>query len=201
MEDPFILRSAERLIAVMIGGLAIWLGFRLFLAIPDQQAESGAELSLSKDKRLILTRIGPGVFFALFGTAIVVSSYYFRVETGEGTTGFSAAPIERASSSEVSPAASTAPLALDRASELIRFLEEAEAGLAEATSGMNEADAEIERNWNRVQFRNAKVAILARAWRYEWGDPDLFLDWLREEPPRSRNPGYEAALAILEPTP
>ncbi len=73
--DPFIFRALERILAVAIGGLAIYFGYRLFLAVPDQQGEGRAELTLAKDKRLLITRIGPGTFFALFGTAVVVSSY------------------------------------------------------------------------------------------------------------------------------
>ncbi len=192
MDDLLVLRLVERLIAVSIGGLAIWLGARLFLAVPDQAADGSAQLSLSQHQRVILTRIGPGVFFALFGTILVFSSFFFSVKTPDGFTGFQ----PQARQAAVAPATVAgetriAPLDLGSAIQMMRFLNEAEQRL-------NQGSEESERNWNAIQFRNVKAALLKRAWDPAWGPPDLFLDWLREEPPRSSNPGYEAALAVIE---
>lgn len=196
MADPFVLRSIERLIAVLVGGLAIWLGFRLFLAIPDQRAEGEAELSFSKDRRLLVTRIGPGTFFALFGTAIVVSSYFFEVRTRD-YSGFLAQGPPALSSFSAEAAGSVGAagrMPLEDAIVLIGFLNEAEARLAEHTEA-------FEHNWDETQFRNARTAILLRAWQAEWGDPQGFAEWQREFEPRRADSGYEAALAVLRSEP
>ncbi len=41
MEATILLRFVERIIGVLIGGIAIYLGYRLFLKIPDQQGGEG----------------------------------------------------------------------------------------------------------------------------------------------------------------
>ena len=64
------LRMIDRLLAVGIGGMSIYLGHRLFLALPAIRDASG-EFHLPFDIRVILWRVGPGAFFALFGTAVV----------------------------------------------------------------------------------------------------------------------------------
>lgn len=73
-----LLRAIERLIGMLLGGLAIVLGYRLFMNIP-QSTESSAEAHISGKLKIILTRIGPGVFFALFGAGIIWSSYNYSV--------------------------------------------------------------------------------------------------------------------------
>jgi hypothetical protein len=72
------LRMIERLLAVGIGGMSIYLGYRLFLALPAIWDASG-EFHLPLDIRVILWRVGPGAFFALFGTAVVALSLYASV--------------------------------------------------------------------------------------------------------------------------
>lgn len=68
--DALLFRFFERLIVVLFSGMAIYLGFRLFLAVPEQRNASG-EIKLPKDISIILSRIGPGAFFALFGTLVL----------------------------------------------------------------------------------------------------------------------------------
>jgi hypothetical protein len=38
--DEVILRAVERLLAVIIGGLSVYQGYRLFLCIPEQKEEA-----------------------------------------------------------------------------------------------------------------------------------------------------------------
>jgi hypothetical protein len=68
--DPLLLRFLERLTVVLFGGMAIYLGFRLFLEVPEFKNSAG-EVVLPWDFSIVMTRIGPGVFFALFGVAAV----------------------------------------------------------------------------------------------------------------------------------
>ena len=79
-----LIRAIERLIGILLGGLAIYLGYRLFMNIP-QATESSAEADFSGKLKIILTRIGPGVFFALFGAGIVWASYHYQVSAGSIT--------------------------------------------------------------------------------------------------------------------
>ena len=68
--DEVILRATERLLAVIIGGICVYLGYRLFLRIPEQKEGEG-KIEFPGGVSVFVTRVGPGVFFAMFGAAIV----------------------------------------------------------------------------------------------------------------------------------
>ena len=68
-ETVSLFRGAERLIIVGGAILALYLGYRLFVAgvVNKQSGEfSGKSFSIK------LINVGPGVFFALFGTGVLV---------------------------------------------------------------------------------------------------------------------------------
>jgi hypothetical protein len=77
--DPITLRFAERLVAVLFGGMAIYLGYRLFLLVPDRRGGEG-RFTFPWDVSVVLARVGPGVFFALFGALVVGTSLVKGVE-------------------------------------------------------------------------------------------------------------------------
>lgn len=83
--DAIALRSAERILAIAIGGLAVYLGYRLFLALPEQ-ANSEGKVVLPGNISVYLSRVGPGAFFALFGAIVVASSLYFSIKYSAQTT-------------------------------------------------------------------------------------------------------------------
>jgi hypothetical protein len=65
-------RHLERLLIVLGGALSIYLGYRMFLAIPRAASETGeGKLELPGGVSIYVTRVGPGVFFALFGAVIL----------------------------------------------------------------------------------------------------------------------------------
>jgi hypothetical protein len=68
--DPLVLRFFERIIAVLIGGLTIYLGYQLFLRVPEHK-DSAGKVMLPWNISVVMSRIGPGVFFALFGVIAV----------------------------------------------------------------------------------------------------------------------------------
>jgi len=185
--DPLLLRGLERLIAVLAGAVAIYLGFRLFLAVPGADQDGRAELSFAKDSRIVLTRIGPGVFFALFGAAIIVSSYYFAVRiedpqsayAGFGTTGATTA----------APPVAASRVDAELARDALAFLTERQRAAAEGDDAA----------WNVRGYREAKLAILSAFWAEDWGDPREFRFWLRDDPTaRVSRPAFERALQALE---
>ena len=70
---PIIIRGVERLFIVCFGGLSVYQGYKLFMA-GFTNADSSMEASGGKSRKLKLTRIAPGIFFALFGATILVVS-------------------------------------------------------------------------------------------------------------------------------
>jgi len=79
------LRMIERIIATLLGGFFSWLGYRLFLDVTLKQNSSG-EFKLPSGMGINLTRVGPGVFFALFGAAIVCYSFHSQVTIDRSVT-------------------------------------------------------------------------------------------------------------------
>jgi hypothetical protein len=71
--DVFFFRAVERYLTLIIGGFCIFLGYLLFLRVDVEERSSG-ELTLPGDIGLVFTQVGPGVFFALFGAAVLVFS-------------------------------------------------------------------------------------------------------------------------------
>lgn len=69
-----IMRSLERIVAIGVGCIFVYLGYRLFIKVPTKEDSEG-KFTLPRGWGIHLTRVGPGVFFALFGTAIVVASF------------------------------------------------------------------------------------------------------------------------------
>jgi|SRR5215475_9614256 len=67
--DPEIVRSVERVIIVCGGILAIYLGYGLFKIATIKH--DGAGRMKSDLFEFSVTKVGPGVFFALFGAAIL----------------------------------------------------------------------------------------------------------------------------------
>lgn len=72
MEFDFLeaIRGFERLTAVLIGGLAIYLGYRLFSLVPKEKVAAGT-VTLPGGIKVNLSRVGPGAFFAVFGAALI----------------------------------------------------------------------------------------------------------------------------------
>src|SRR6266508_1579377 len=56
--DEVILRAIERLLAVVIGGLCVYLGYRLFLRIPEQKAD-GKGMGLRLGQPRGVSSVGP----------------------------------------------------------------------------------------------------------------------------------------------
>lgn len=72
-------RVLERLLVVLFAGLSVYLGYRLFLQIPDFRDSSGEVKMPSLNLSVTFSRVGPGIFFAVFGVAVLVASYVHGV--------------------------------------------------------------------------------------------------------------------------
>jgi hypothetical protein len=199
--DLFALRGLERLAAVVIGGMAIYLGYRLFQAIPAQGGEGEARISLPGDVSIMISRVGPGVFFALFGTLVVAGSLYFAIKhdetsrsTAEGlirtrTLSGIGSPVgeatvrRRAVAVTEEVAADPQALDLDRLNlrRQIEFLNQSPRILSGGLSTAQRERAE-------QHLREIKLRLMQTVWSSDWGDPKEFRDWA-EGGPEPRDPG------------
>ena len=106
-----LMRMAERLLGLLAGGLCVVLGYRLFIMLPEE-ADSSGKVILPGGVSIWLSRVGPGIFFALFGAAIIGYSFASTVRISEQT----ATPVVQAATAPTgTPAAgATATLASSR---------------------------------------------------------------------------------------
>lgn len=74
-----IFSSIERILIVLVAGMAMYLGYKLFQL--SAQTESGLEGRYGS-WHLRLSKVGPGVFFALFGAVVLVYSLAHRPSMG-----------------------------------------------------------------------------------------------------------------------
>ena len=99
MLDPQLLgigaRHLERLLIALSGTLAIWLGYRLFLSMPLVDRGTG-KLQLPGGISIFISRVGPGVFFALFGAGVLAYGLHQAVQIAVSPPGAVGSPEDAA---------------------------------------------------------------------------------------------------------
>ncbi|MCC0028796.1 MAG: hypothetical protein H6891_00325 [Brucellaceae bacterium] len=200
-----VLNGIQHIITIIVGMAAVYLGYRLFIEMPRRR-EGETKLDLPGGVSIMLSRIGPGIFFALFGAGMIVYSITKPIEitdiaeqvasadgatrslrsrtlTGLGDTGAGGAAD-----------AATARPALPEASVERGRVIEALNGIAtraqQAVSGSTLLDVS-------VAVRESKLALMREVWQADWGDYGAFHRWTTEQfeqdPPP---PGNEKAAAF-----
>src|SRR5689334_4372470 len=165
-------RATERILLVLVGALALYLGYRLFRHMPTADKGSG-KLELPGGVSIFLSRIGPGVFFALFGVAVigysVAQPIQFTLPTSAGSAAYSGLGQRDlpAAASQPSFAAGPGPNAETVIAKLNGVLQDARKRLDAP------AAAELE-----GAIRGAKFAVMLRGWKPEWGDRAAFERWV-----------------------
>jgi len=190
------IRGLERLLVIASGALAIYLGYRLFLHLP-KRVEGEGRFDLPGGISIYISRVGPGVFFALFGTAVVGSSFYFplvetrTVTTGPASVGGTAVTLQRSyfGSGLLPKDSQELESARLRVRGHIGFLN----GMTQDVAASLPA---AERQDLMSRLDNTKLELLRGVWA-GWGDIDAFVDWVRlgaQGPPPT---GLEAPAALF----
>jgi hypothetical protein len=181
------LRMIERLLAVGIGGMSIYLGYRLFFALPTIRDASG-EFHLPFDIKVILWRIGPGAFFALFGAAVVALSFYSSVRYDDvarapaTVNADSASRVDTRSFAGLGSARTTDSGAAQRA-DARKLLQRDMVELNALSGKLRDDLAEPDRAEVGGLVRRVKLKLLRSVWDSNWGDPSTFDDWLASDRP------------------
>lgn len=171
-----IMRFVERFIVVAGGCLAIYCGYRLFLAMPSAERGSG-KLEMPGGVSIHISRVGPGVFFSLFGAIILAFSYHYGVSADN--TGFFGTPAaanapQRATFSGMTGTPSVEPHESDLAAVAVDVER-----INRAASRLDPALDASTRSDIRRSLRAAKVALMRASWSdAEWGDRATFTEWL-----------------------
>lgn len=177
--DPITLRFIERILAVAIGGIAIYLGYQLFLRVPEQRDSQG-RVTLPGGITVILSRVGPGVFFALFGAAVVAYGLHeavsFTRETSVPATDqrTGTAPVARETFGGFGPAAPGGVDSLEarrlRARLDIEFLN----GLPRLLR--HDLGDEQQRTVG-ARVTSLKLEVMKPLWAQDWGSFPSFKEW------------------------
>lgn len=193
-------RGLERLLVIGAGALAIVLGYLLFRHMPEA-GEGEGEVKLPGGVSIYVSRVGPGVFFALFGAAVVGLSLQSPLVIAERSDGDPLAPaagaparhlsyLDTGADNGLTPAEIEAlELARLRAREHIGFLNGLTGDLAAALPEARRA--EIGR-----RLRNAKLELVQAVWG-NWGDRRAFVEWVRLGAEGAPPQGLEAPAALF----
>lgn len=177
---PVLMRMIERIMSVVIGGFAIYFGYRLFLSLPEQAPGSG-RFKLPGGTSLYLTRVGPGVFFSLFGTVLVCFALLSPVNVGRNADGEIHVSSMRAQ-------ASTEP-------DLAQRRQQVEAVIGDLNRIPQllrpDVDSKVRADLEPA-LRAARLALLRGVWSDDWGAWPAFAHWTLD--PGSPPPG-EAQVA------
>lgn len=183
------MRFAERICVVIVGGISIYLGYRLFLKVPERHDSSG-KVVLPWDVTVVLSRIGPGIFFALFGAAVVGASFFKGMELGDLQRVIESRPASatdsvtlKERSTTVSGAGGT--LAQSETPNEGRSLLRREIAILNALPGNLKPNlAKHEREEIVQSARKIKFALMRSIWdSAEWGPMAEFEAWIAQGEP------------------
>jgi hypothetical protein len=190
-------RATERILLVLVGALAVYLGYSLFLHIPTANRSEG-KIDLPGGVSIFLTRIGPGVFFALFGVAVIGYSVTRPIQFTLPTVASASAPVVFSGLGETSasqPPAATAPSVPGLSPEVVVARLN---GLLDSARQSMSAPAAAE---FAAAVRSAKFAVMILGWKPEWGDREKFAGWTREhgdsDPPLDLAPGASVVFGTV----
>jgi len=163
-----LVRMGERVLSVCLGGLSIYWGFRLFTLMPDRPV-GDANIKLPGGVSILISRVGPGVFFSLFGAVIVSLSLYKSVQLPVVSPGGSAIMATAAVSGSDGD---TARRDAERAQALRRVadLEEVKRLLPSSLDPSLRLDV-------LHAITAGRIALLYSVWGPDWGDFQVFRSW------------------------
>ena len=183
LDALLLMRMVERLLGLLAGALCVVLGYRLFINLPEKTDSSG-KVVLPGGVSIWMSRVGPGIFFALFGAAIVAYSFASTVKV----TNEQSAPAARSASDtpgetlamrrqEISAMSPRSTQAATGENALIA-LRGALADLNATIDRLTRDVAPPERDRLIAGLQNAKMFLLRGAWQPAWGDPARFQSWI-----------------------
>ena len=175
--DILLMRGIERLAIVLIGGMAIYLGYRLVLAV-RAEAEGEARITLPHDVTVMVSRVGPGVFFALFGSIVVIASLYFSIRYSDPERAYSGMGPSLPAAGEAVSVVPAVAAPSDEALALARLRLRQEIEFLNRLPGLlGPGLSEGQRETAARHVREIKLRLMASVWADDWSDPDRFRIW------------------------
>jgi hypothetical protein len=167
---------------LVAGVLFCWFGYRLFA---QTSSHGSAEFSLKETIKINFQHVGPGVFFSLFGTAILVYGILNppvldqrTVESYSKMSGEANAGAATSSDSSVTIAGlkTDGQILNDRA----RVLQvQQQIGFINRIDDAGKVHADDQVDLSR-HTRDIKLALMQSIWSESWGDRVAFEKWTRD---------------------
>lgn len=204
--DPVSLRMFERIIDVIIGGLSIYLGYSLFIRLPDLKDAKG-EFTMPGTISVYLSRIGPGVFFALFGATVVSLSLSNPIVVNPPIV--DSAPVQ---STQVAPTTEQAAVSFSGVTEGAtqhQSFDELRVAMQRDVMLLNQMVSDLDTGLSddeKRDFRLAqpriKLAMMESIWDDQvWGDRVLFREWVENGATDAPPSGTEQAAEFFNFSP
>jgi hypothetical protein len=169
----------------VIGGISIYLGYRLFLKLPEK-TDSQGKVVLPGNISIYLSRVGPGVFFALFGAAVIALSLHHTIQYTVEPKEFE---VAQTSQTKVTYKGATA----DNPDATFTDLEHRRSLLRPSLFWLNQLPNQVSGFKNeegmlnmQLQLPTIKLELLGKVWGPDWCGFDTFAQWV--------NRGTEAPL-------
>jgi hypothetical protein len=180
----------QRILSILVGGMLVYFGYRLFLSLPGKRGGDGGsgEFSLGRGSKVKLSKVGPGVFFAIFGAGLI--AYSFAKPMKVNIPAVQSAPSAANSpSAQTTPSAATGVLATSGFSYIgavsapetdedrARMRTETQEDIIVLNRAVDHGDASERPQLERAVVK-AKVALMEPLWAEDWGELKDFRDWL-----------------------
>jgi hypothetical protein len=108
-----VLGAFQRMLGILIGGMLVYFGYRLFLSLPGKRGRDGGsgEFSLGRSSKVKLSKVGPGVFFAIFGAGLIAYSFAKPMKVNIPATAANAPHAVAAPNAATAPKTNTSTVA------------------------------------------------------------------------------------------
>lgn len=195
----------QRILSILIGGMLVYFGYRLFLSLPGKNGRDGGsgEFSLGRGSKVKLSKVGPGVFFAIFGAGLI--AYSFAKPMKVNIPAVQSAPSAASSpSAQTTPSAAAGVLATSGFSYIgavsapetdedrARMRTETQEDIIALNRALDRLNASERPQLERAVVK-AKVALMEPLWAEDWGELKDFRDWLAKGglPPDKTQPAAD----------
>jgi hypothetical protein len=195
-----IMGAFQRILSILIGGMLIYFGYRLFLSLPGKRGRDGGsgEFSLGGANKVKLSKVGPGVFFAIFGAGLIAYSFAkpMKVNIPAAAQTAPSAPNAPSAGTGVVAAAGFSYVGAVSAPETdedrARMRNETQQDIIILNRALDRANASERSQVERAVVR-AKVALMEPLWAEDWGELKDFRDWLAKggTPPDKTQPAVD----------
>jgi hypothetical protein len=201
-----VLGAFQRMLGILIGGMSVYFGYRLFLSLPGKRGRDGGsgEFSLGRSSKVKLSKVGPGVFFAIFGAGLIAYSFAKPMKVNIPATAPNAPNAVAAPNAATAPKPNTNTVAAASFSyvgavsapetdeDRARMRAETQEDIIALNRALDRTNASERPQVERAVVK-AKVALMEPLWAEDWGELKDFRDWLAKggAPPDKTRPAAD----------